>query len=183
MRKPLDTRMDKAFVEIPVFPAAGAIGHGRRGLVAYFAFTFPCGVLDDDYPAPGIRQMVSIAYEFSVLSGCRPNRKYSLDFHYYEVPLALGALAMLVGVLAAAAPGFRRRDRIMTLLAAAALFGGVEVLMLCAASGKQLDVRHLAALVPLFLLALMALVRNASPRASVASLTLLGVDPVNRVHK
>ena len=62
----------------------------------------------------------------------------------------------------------------MTRLAAAALLDGVEVVMLCVAADKQLDVRHLAALVPLFLLLLVALLRNASPRASVASLTLLG---------
>jgi hypothetical protein len=145
-------------------------------LALFFAFTFHQGVIDYNYPAPGARQMFAIAYELAGLSGFGPNRKFSLDFRAYALPIALGGLAIGLGAACAAYPALRRgrRDQSLTLLAAAACLCCVEVVALCVASGKQLDARHLAALVPVFLFLLMALISQAPPRASLASLILLG---------
>jgi hypothetical protein len=142
------------------------------GLGAYFAFTFYQGALDYTYPAPGFRQMASVAYEILGLSTFGPNRKFSVDFRPYAVPVAFGTLAIGLG-LACAGSAFRRKNQVMTRLAAAASLGCVEVVALCLVAHQQLDARHLAALVPVFLLFLMSLICEAPPRVSAAALVLL----------
>jgi hypothetical protein len=142
------------------------------GLGAYFAFTFYQGALDYTYPAPGLRQMGSVAFELLGLSNFGPNRKFSVDFRPYAVPLALGTLAIGFG-FACAGSAFRRRNQMITRLTAAVSLGCAEVGILCLATHQQLDARHLAGLVPVFLLLLMSLIRAAPTRAFAASLILL----------
>jgi len=144
-------------------------------LALYFLFTFYQGVVDYNYPSPGVRQMASVAFEIAGLSGFGPNRKLSLDFRAYAVPIALGSLAIGSGAFCAAYSALRtRRDHTVAVLAAAACLCAVEAVALALAIGKQEDARHLAAMVPVFLSLLMALARGPAPRASVAALILLG---------
>ncbi|MBZ5577619.1 MAG: hypothetical protein LAP40_13745 [Acidobacteriia bacterium] len=146
-------------------------------LAGFFAFTLHRGIVDYNYPPPGVRQMASVAYELAGFSGFGPNRKFSLDFHPYAVPVVLGALAICAGMVFAAYPvllKLRLRDRVVPLLGAAALLGVVEVLAVAFATRKQPDARHLAALVPIFLFLFMGLIRRAGPRTAAASLILLG---------
>jgi hypothetical protein len=146
-------------------PAVRVLALPFLALAAYFAFTFARGT-GYDYPNPGLRQMVSVFYELSGLAGFGPNRKFSLDFHAYLAPLAIGSVMLMAGLLLAA------RSLGKTALGAGAGLALVEVVILSAATGKQIDVRHLAALVPLFLFLLMAALARPT-RTAAAGLVLL----------
>src|SRR5262249_16179582 len=74
-------------------PAAGLLALPFLALAGYFVFTFARGTAYD-YPSPGARQMVSVFYELSGLAGFGPNRKFSLDFGAYRIPLAIGGLLL-----------------------------------------------------------------------------------------
>jgi hypothetical protein len=144
-------------------------------LAFFLVFTFVRGTAYD-YPPPGLRQMASVLYEVSGLSGFGPNRKFSLDFRSYLVPLTIGAACLLPGIFFAFLSGRRawRERPFLPALAAAACLTVFEAVALSTVLRQQIDVRHLAATVPIFLLLLIAEGSRRSP-AAIASLVLLGI--------
>lgn len=144
-------------------------------LGGFFLFTFNRGPIDYNYPRPGMRQMASVFYDLAGMSGFGPNRKFSVDFGPFLVPVILGAIAILAGVLILAWPAVRRRaDRLVAALGAALVLCFVEVIAFCYVVGKQVDSRHLAALVPIALFLLIGLLSQAPRRAGIAAMVLLG---------
>jgi hypothetical protein len=152
-------------------PAAKVFALPFIALAAYFAFTFARGTAYD-YPQPGLRQMVSVLYDLSGLGGFGPNRKFSLDFRAYIVPLAIGGSLLALGLFLAGL-SLRKAALSKTALGAAALLAAFEVVILTAVTGKQIDVRHLAAVIPLFLFLILGALARPT-RTAVASLVLLG---------
>ena len=143
-------------------------------LAAFLAWTFTRASILYDYPAPGLRQMSSVAYEIAGFGGFGPNRKYSLDFRSHLVPVAIGGGALLLGFGFALAGWLRRRrDPLFASLAAALAVGCVETLALAFGTHKQPDSRHLAALVPFFLFLLMSIMGRCG-RTGLVAAALLG---------
>ncbi|HEX4277443.1 MAG TPA: hypothetical protein VHZ74_18930 [Bryobacteraceae bacterium] len=142
-------------------------------LGAFFAFTFARGTAYD-YPHPGLRQMASVAYELSGLAGFGPNRKFSLDFRSYLIPLAIGGTLLLLGAVFAFRGGraIRKTSPLLAGLAGAVCLAFLEAVVLSTAMGKQIDVRHLAAVVPLLLFLLLATLSQNSKAAKVSMLLL-----------
>ncbi len=143
-------------------------------MAGFFVFTFVRGTAYD-YPPPGLRQMASVFYELSGLSGFGPNRKFSLDFRPYLIPLALGAGCLASGAFFAYVSGRKswKENPLLPALAAAACLALLEAVALSAALKKQIDVRHLAAIVPVILFLLIAATARRSAPA-IAALILLG---------
>lgn len=144
-------------------------------LAGFLIFTFTRGTIGYDYPRPGFRQMISVLYELVGMFNFGPNRKLSLDFHEYIVPLTIGGLGLLFGIISLVRPAVRSRaDRVVITLIAAGLLSAIEVIALSFGLGKQFDARHLAALVPLFLFLLLGLIAQAPPRTRLVVMVLLG---------
>lgn len=143
-------------------------------LAAFLIFTFTRTTIGYDYPRPGMRQMISVAYELVGMSNFGPNRKLSLDFHPYIFPITLGGLGLLLGISLIARPAVRSRaNRLVTALFAAAFLSAIEVVIFSFGLGKQVDARHLAALVPVFLFLLLGLIAQTPPRARALAIILL----------
>jgi hypothetical protein len=143
---------------------------------AFFAFTFLRGV-SYTYTKPGLRSMLSVLYEVVGLGSFGPNRKYSLDFSPFWLPLALGGGVLAAGAVCLIVCGLRNRhDRAIRSLVFAATSAGAEVVVLVALMQQQIDTRHLAALVPVFLFLIVASVSisQSSPRFAAETLLLLG---------
>lgn len=144
-------------------------------LGAFFLYTFNRGPIDYNYHRPTASAMASVAYDLIGMSGFGPNRKLSVDFRPFLVPLALGGLAILLGVLILVRPALRKRaDRLVTLLGAALPLCLVEVIAFCFVVGKQVDARHLAGMVPIFLFLLIGLISQAPRRSGIIAMLLLG---------
>lgn len=144
-------------------------------LAGFFLFTFHRGPIDYAYPPPGAKQMASVIYELAGLFNFGPNRKFSLDFGDYILPLAFGGLAILLGVAILALPIIRGRiDRFLMTLGAAVCLSCVEVVAFSFGMRKQFDARHLAALIPIFLFLLIGLICQAAPRKRFVATILLG---------
>jgi len=144
-------------------------------LAAFFVFTFTRASIGYDYPRPGLRQMASVLYELAGMFNFGPNRKLSLDFRPYLVPVIIGGLGLLLGAISIIGPALRNRtDRLVRTLITAALLCFIEVVTLSFALGKQFDARHLAALVPVVLFLLLGLITQAKPRVRVLAMVLLG---------
>ena len=147
-------------------------------IASFFVFTFFRGSVDYAYPAPGLKQMISVANELMGLANFGPNRRLSLDFHPYLVPLALGGVALVSGAAGVARLAWNsRRVRPVVVLACAASLSAVEVVGLAWMTKKQFDARHVAALVPLVLFFLLAIFRSGTRRPGLVavSMMLLGV--------
>ena len=144
-------------------------------LAAFFTFTFFREFVGYTYPRPGIRQMASVVYELAGFTNFGPNRKFSLDFSGYVIPFALGGAILLLGVaIAVWLVVNSRSDQIVRSLCLAVCISGAEVAMLAWTLGKQFDVRHLAALVPLLLFLLPAVSAVSRSRMMTAAMILIG---------
>ena len=144
-------------------------------LGGFFLFTFNRGPIDYNYPRPGMREMAGVLYELTGMSGFGPNRKLSIDFRPFLLPVILGAIAILFGLLILAWPAVRKRtDPLVTALAAALALCFVEVIAFCYTVGKQVDSRHLAALVPIALFLLIGLISQAPRSTGLLAMVLLG---------
>jgi hypothetical protein len=157
-------------------------------LAAFLAFTFLRGTAYD-YPRPGVRQMASVFYELSGLEGFGPNRKFSLDFHPF-LPWLVPATVCLIAALFCVFNSVRRTRSgtrqpdtgvdtgMITLVLGSALgLALAEILVLSFAIGKQVDVRHLAAIVPLIIFMLIAVSagRSASSIGATVLLSLVWI--------
>lgn len=143
-------------------------------LAAFFLWTFNRPVIAYDYPHTGLRPMLSVAWELAGMSGFGPNRKLSLDFRPYLLPIALGGAALLAGAICALCSWFlNRRNPLLTALGAGVGLSCVEAVALAVLTGKQPDARHLAALVPISLALFMGLA-SRSNRAAWLSIILIG---------
>jgi hypothetical protein len=143
-------------------------------LAVFLAWTFHRPDIAYDYPRPGVKQMASVFYELAGLSGFGPNRKLSIDFRPYLIPVTLGGLALLGGVVCALLSWLRNRGSLLLgAFGAAACLSCLEAVALAAVTGKQPDARHLAALVPVFLI-LFAGVVSRPGRAAYLSMVLMG---------
>jgi hypothetical protein len=147
-------------------------------LAGFFVFTFLRGTAYD-YPRPGLRQMVSVFYQLSGLEGFGPNRKFSLDFHPFLFYLVAAAACLMTALffIWMAARRVPRETNLMLPLGLAAGLAVLEIVVLSFAMRKQIDVRHLAAIIPLILFLLMAASTGLRPSAitGMALLSLLWV--------
>jgi len=139
-------------------------------LAAFIVFTFMRGTAYD-YPSPGLRQMASVVYELSGLSGFGPNRKFALDFRPYLVPVTLAAVALVMASVCA----WIATRKLLPGLGAAVGLAIAEAIVLSVILQKQIDVRHLAALIPLLFILLMAAMERPSASAVTAMLLFAGV--------
>lgn len=151
-------------------PAIKAFAVPLLALAGFLVFTFARGT-SYDYPSPGLRQMASVLYELSGLSGFGPNTKFSLDFMPYFFPIA----AAVVSLAAGAACAWVAARKPPAGLTAAVGLAIIEAIVLSFVLQKQIDVRHLAALVPLGLVLLMATLERPSASAIAALLLFAGV--------
>jgi hypothetical protein len=144
-------------------------------LAAFFLWTFHRPAIAYDYPHPSLKSMASVFYELAGLLPFGPNRKFSIDFRPYAVPVALGVAVFLAGLAAAITSRFRnwKDDPLLIGFGAAALLAFIESVALSVVTGKQFDARHLAALVPVFLFLLIGMMARPA-RASTVSMILLG---------
>ena len=144
-------------------------------LAAFFAFTFFRVFVGYTYPRPGFRQMASVLYELAGFANFGPNRKFSLDFSGYIIPLALGGAILLLGAAFALWLVVNSRsDQIVRALCLAVCVSGAEVATLSWTMGKQFDARHIAALVPLLLFLLPAVSAVSRSRMMAAAMILIG---------
>jgi hypothetical protein len=144
-------------------------------LASFMIWTFTRADILYDYPKPGIRQMLSVASEIAGFTAFGPNRKFSLDFAAFGLPLALGGAALLAGFATAVFAGLRKRHSAVTSGLASALCAGcIETVALACLTHKQPDARHLAALVPLFLFLLMGVITQTGRAGYVAALLFGG---------
>jgi hypothetical protein len=142
-------------------------------LGTFLAWTFTRAAIAYDYPRPSFKAMGSVFFELAGFSGFGPNRKLSLDFRAYEIPLALGGLALFGGLGLALLAGYRnRKSAVVPALGAALFLCCLEALALAFLSGKQPDARHLTALVTVFLFLVMALLAQPGRTALAALLVL-----------
>ena len=149
-------------------------------ILAAFVVWAASGGGPSEYSQPGLLSMVSVLYRFVGLLGYGPNRRYDTGFGPYLFSMVGAAFLLLLGFAGAAYAGWRteHRTRLVCLLSAFAA-GIVQVLILSLVLKQQEDVRHLAALAPLLLMALLAaLSEPGSPRAAgIAQLSsaLIGI--------
>jgi hypothetical protein len=141
-------------------------------LGAFLAWTFTRADILYDYPKPGLRQMASVTYEILGFGGFGPNRKFSLDFRAHEAPLILGGGVLLAGLALIGIQAFRERSPVISALVAALFAGVIETLALAFGTGKQPDARHLAALVPILLFVVMAVIARPHRNGLVAAVFL-----------
>ena len=145
------------------------------GLAAYFSFTFSREFIGYSYPRPGLRQMASVLYELAGFGNFGPNRKFSIDFSGYTIPLVLGGAILMIGVAVAVwLVASSRSDQTARVLCLAVFVSGAEVGALSWTMGKQFDARHLAALVPLLLFLLPAVSAVSRKRMMTAAMILIG---------
>jgi hypothetical protein len=136
------------------------------GLIAGFlAFTFARGT-SYTYPKPGLFQIFSLVYQSTGLNAFGPNRVFSLDPHPYVVPLSIGCALLLLAAAFLLLCCLRARPgSLVPPLMCAAVMAVIEVPAIELVTRTQLDARHLAAVVPIFLLLIMAAI-TAGPLRS-----------------
>jgi hypothetical protein len=140
-------------------------------LAIYLAWTFLRGTAYG-YEAPGLLSMGSVFYRFVGLSGFGPDRHYDVSFRLYTLPLAASTLVLLIAAvaMAVAARSSGQRLRLLSLWGAFVL-AMTQVVVLSVILKEQLDLRHLAALEPILLLALIAVLSpGADQRVSTLAL-------------
>lgn len=110
-----------------------------------------------EYPKPELMSVASVLYRFVGLTGYGPNRRFDIAFGPYIPAMVLAAVLLGAAVGGMGFAGFRSRSSTRFLaLWGALIIGLLQVLLLSVVFRQQEDVRHLAALAPLLVLAIMA---------------------------
>jgi hypothetical protein len=159
-------------------PALWAFAVPFAALLTYVAWTFRRGTAYD-YEKPGLLSMGSLIYRFLGLSGYGPNRHFDIPFRPYLLSIGAAAFVLLIAFAGMLIVAFRSQKRLrLVSLVGAVIVAALQALALSVLLQQQVDVRHLAALVPLLLLLPLAAVSEPSGKrnASIAlfSTLLLG---------
>jgi hypothetical protein len=145
------------------------------GLGAFFCWTFVRGT-DYRYVSPSFWSIASLLYRFMGLGTFGPNRRYDVPFTGYLTLMAVSALLLASALTALTASAWRTRVRRFVVGFVLALVVALtEVVGIVLITGRQLDVRHLAAVLPFFIGLLLVLSSPPvfSRRPSVAALAVL----------
>jgi len=157
-------------------PSLKAFAFPFLALFSYLAWTFGRGTAYD-YAKPGVLSMASVFYRFVGLLGYGPNRRYDTPFHPYLFGMVAAALVLLAGVTAAVIAGMRGKGRpLLISLSWGLALAVIEVVVLSVIIQQQIELRHLAALVPLLVIwPLAALVEPLKGRPSKLAWVSVGL--------
>jgi hypothetical protein len=149
---------------------------------AFFLWTFRRGA-SYEYAHPDFLSMGSLLFRFAGLSGYYPNRRYDIPLRPYLATMALASGAFLAGlaalVMAAKNTSLKRNFYHLTCALAAGL---VQVVLLSVCMQQQIEARHLASLLPLFLFLVMAGISSRSTKAKAGSILLTAVWLVSNLR-
>jgi hypothetical protein len=144
-------------------------------LLGYFGWTLGRGTAYD-YVLPNLRSMFAVLYRFFGLLGYGPNRRYDIPFRPYLMEMIVGGA---IGFLALALLVIRgwKTSRTRSLFLALGV-GLIQSVILSVVIKQQIDLRHIASLIPLMLLlptiALADLLPEKRTRVVTACSVLLG---------
>jgi len=151
-------RLPVRLLAVPILAVLGYIGWGLSHGVP------------SEYSKPNLLSLASVLYRFAGLIGYGPNRRFDISFSPYLPWMITGAGLLLVGLGGAVLHRTRSRSQIRFIAIAAALLTGLlEVAVLSIVFQKQEDIRHLASLEPLFVLAIMAAFAGVERKSSLTT--------------
>ena len=134
-------------------------------LFSYLAWTFGRGI-GYDYAKPTLLSMASVFFRLVGFLGLGPNRRYDIPFKPYLLTIGLAAIVLLCAAAAATFAGRRKANRLPSVaLLSSFVLASLEVTVLSFALRQQIDVRHLAAIVPFLLF--LPLASIAGPTAGL----------------
>lgn len=145
-------------------PALRAFALPFLSLMTYIGWTFFRGTAYD-YARPGILSMGSIFYRLLGLTAFGPNRRYDIPFSPYLPAIIAASLVLLIALAGVMAVGLHTKNRVrLVSLFCAFLLAMLQVVALSVILQKQVDVRHLGAVVPLLMILLVAALSEPSGR-------------------
>ena len=122
----------------------------------FFLWTFQRGTAYE-YAHPDLISMASVVFRFAGLTGYYPNRRYDISLRPYVPTMVAASLAFVIGLVALALAARRSPHWLrVRALSLALVFGMVQVFAMSVAIKEQVEVRHTASLLPLFLFLIMA---------------------------
>jgi hypothetical protein len=121
-----------------------------------------------EYTHPTVLSTASVLYRFVGLGGFGPNRRYDIAFGPYLLGMIVAGVGMCIAFCGMAVAGSRTKNPVRLISLSLALAIAIaQVVALSVFLNQQEDERHLAALVPLFLMVLLAALSEPPSTATV----------------